>query len=48
MLGIPRFSSSSGLSKESLGEALLNWGFLRAGLNRARHPRRRSGDSRRC
>jgi hypothetical protein len=36
MLSIPRFSSSPGSTKDSLGEALLNWGFLRTGLNRAR------------
>lgn len=34
MSGILRFSSSSGLSSNWLGEALLNWGFLRLGLNR--------------
>jgi len=33
MLSIPRFSTSSGLDMEWLGEALLNWGFLRMGLN---------------
>jgi hypothetical protein len=36
MLGIPRISSSSGLGKDSLGDALLNWGFLRMGISRAR------------
>lgn len=36
MLGISRFSTSNGLGMDSLGEALLNWGFLRAGVRRAR------------
>ncbi len=35
MLSISRFSTSTGLGMDSLGEALLNWGFLRAGLQRA-------------
>ena len=36
MLSIPRFSTSNGLGMDALGETLLNWGFLRAGLRRAR------------
>ena len=36
MLSISRFSTSNGLGMDSLGEVLLNWGFLRAGLRRAR------------
>ena len=36
MLSISRISTSNGLGMDSLGEALLNWGFLRAGLRRAR------------
>jgi hypothetical protein len=36
MLSISRFSTSTGLGMDALGEALLNWGFLRAGLRRAR------------
>jgi hypothetical protein len=36
MLSISRFSASTGLGMDSLGEALLNWGFLRASLRRAR------------
>ena len=35
MLSISRFSTSSGLGTDALGEALLNWGFLRMGLRRA-------------
>jgi hypothetical protein len=35
MLSISRFSASNGQGMDSLGEALLNWGFLRAGLRRA-------------
>ncbi len=29
MLSISRFSTSNGLGMDALGEALLNWGFLR-------------------
>ena len=36
MLSISRFSTSTGLGMDSLGEALLNWGFLRTGMRRAR------------
>ena len=36
MLSISRFSISNGLGTDALGEALLNWGFLRSGLRRAR------------
>jgi hypothetical protein len=36
MLSISRFSASTGLGMDSLGEALLNWGYLRAGMRRAR------------
>ena len=36
MLSISRFSTSNGLGMDALGEALLNWGFLRTGLRRAR------------
>jgi len=36
MLSISRFSTSNGLGMDSLGEALLNWGFLRTGMRRAR------------
>ena len=36
MLSISRFSTSTGLGMDALGEALLNWGFLRMGLRRAR------------
>ena len=36
MLSISRFAASNGLGMDSLGEALLNWGFLRTGLRRAR------------
>jgi hypothetical protein len=36
MLSISRFSTSNGLGMDSLGEALLSWGFLRAGLRRGR------------
>ena len=36
MLSIPRFSTSTGLGMDSLGEALLSWGFLRTGLRRGR------------
>ena len=36
MLSISRFSTSNGLGRDSLGEALLNWGFLRTGMRRAR------------
>jgi hypothetical protein len=36
MLSIPRFSTQAGLGMDTLGEALLNWGFLRTGLRRAR------------
>lgn len=36
MLGMLRFSSSSGQGSGWLGEALLNLGFLRMGLNRPR------------
>ncbi len=35
MLSISRFSTSTGLGMDTLGEALLNWGFLRAGLRRS-------------
>ena len=35
MLSISRFSTSAGLGMDSLGEALLSWGFLRAGLRRS-------------
>jgi hypothetical protein len=35
MLSFSRFSSSAGLGSDWLGEALLNWGFLRTGLRRA-------------
>jgi hypothetical protein len=36
MLSISRFSTSAGLGMDALGEALLNWGFLRTGLRRSR------------
>ena len=36
MLSISRFSTSSGLGMDALGEALLNWSFLRAGVRRPR------------
>ena len=36
MLSISRFSTSTGLGMDSLGEALLTLGFLRTGLRRAR------------
>lgn len=36
MLSISRFSASNGLGMDRLGEALLNWGFLRTGLSRGR------------
>ena len=36
MLGISRFSTSTGLGMDSLGEALLSLGFLRTGVRRAR------------
>jgi hypothetical protein len=36
MLNISRISTSNGLGMDALGEALLNWGFLRTGLRRAR------------
>src|SRR6185312_2555827 len=36
MLSISRFSASNRLAIESVGEALLNFGFLRAGLSRGR------------
>lgn len=36
MLSVSRFSTSNGLGMDALGEALLNWGFLRAGMRRAR------------
>lgn len=36
MLSISRFSASTGLGMDKLGEALLNWGFLRTGLRRGR------------
>jgi hypothetical protein len=36
MLSISRFSASNRLAMESVGEALLNLGFLRAGLSRGR------------
>lgn len=36
MLSIARFSTSTGLGMDSLGEALLGLGFLRTGLRRAR------------
>ena len=36
MLSISRFSTSNGLGMDSLGEALLSWGFLRTGVRRAR------------
>jgi len=35
MLSISRFSASNRLAVESVGESLLNWGFLRTGLRRA-------------
>ncbi len=35
MLSISRFSTQAGLGMDSLGEALLSWGFLRTGLRRA-------------
>jgi hypothetical protein len=35
MLSISCFSTSNGLGVDALGEALLNWGFLRAGLRRS-------------
>jgi hypothetical protein len=44
MFGISRFSSSSGLGSDWLGEALLNLGFLRMGLQRGAPQRRRSAD----
>lgn len=34
MLSISRISTSTGLGMNALGEALLNWGFLRTGLRR--------------
>lgn len=34
MLGMSRFSSSAGRGSDRLGEALLNWGFLRMGFRR--------------
>ncbi|HJR23195.1 MAG TPA: hypothetical protein VJ822_16295 [Dongiaceae bacterium] len=36
MLSSSRFSTQAGLGMDSLGEALLSWGFLRTGLRRAR------------
>ena len=36
MLSISRFSISSGLGMDALGEALLSLGFLRTGVRRAR------------
>jgi len=36
MLSISRFSASNRLAIESVGEALLNLGFLRTGLSRGR------------
>ena len=36
MLSILRFSTSTGLGMDALGEALLSWGVLRTGLRRAR------------
>jgi hypothetical protein len=36
MLSISRFTASNRLAVESVGEALLNLGFLRTGLRRAR------------
>ena len=36
MLSISRFSTSKGLGMDALGEALLNWGFLRTGVRRTR------------
>jgi hypothetical protein len=36
MLSISRFAASNGLGMDSLGEALLNWGFLRTGVRHAR------------
>lgn len=36
MLSISRFSASNRLAVESVAEALLNLGFLRTGLHRAR------------
>ncbi|HJT12442.1 MAG TPA: hypothetical protein VJ790_07475 [Dongiaceae bacterium] len=35
MLSISRFSTSTGLGMDALGEALLNFGFLRTGVRRA-------------
>ncbi len=35
MLSISRFSTQAGLGMDSLGEALLSWGFLRTGVRRA-------------
>ena len=36
MLSISRFAASNGLGMDALGEALLNWGFLRTGVRRTR------------
>ena len=36
MLSISRFSASNRLAVESVGEALVNLGFLRTGLSRGR------------
>jgi hypothetical protein len=36
MLSVSRFSTSNGLGMDALGEALLNWSFLRAGVRRTR------------
>ena len=36
MLSISRFSTSAGLGMDALGEALLNWGFLRSACGAAR------------
>ena len=36
MLSISRFSTSTGLGMDSLGEALLSLGFLRTGVRRPR------------
>ena len=34
MLSISRYTASNRLAMESIGDVLLNWGFLRTGLRR--------------